>query len=65
MEFFQFTPFLVKFTPFLHASHYMQIKFERVCPTPLKVWGLWSIRAQLENLPAEIIELIKEHTLKV
>jgi hypothetical protein len=26
---------------------------------------LWSIRAQLENLPAEIIELIKEHTLKV
>jgi hypothetical protein len=24
-----------------------------------QVWGLWSIRAQLENLPAEVIELIK------
>jgi hypothetical protein len=30
-----------------------------------QVWGLWSIRTQLENLPAEVIELIKEHTLKV
>ncbi len=31
----------------------------------LNLSGLWSIRAQLENLPAEVIELIKEHTLKV
>jgi len=31
-ENFKFTPFLVKFTPFLHASDYMQIKFESVCP---------------------------------
>jgi hypothetical protein len=31
----------------------------------MQMWGLWSIRAQLENLPAEVIELIKEHTLKV
>jgi hypothetical protein len=34
MENFKFTPFLVKFTPFLRASNYMQIKFECVCPTP-------------------------------
>jgi len=27
--------FWVKFTPFLHTSDYMQIKFECVCPTPL------------------------------
>ncbi len=27
-ENFKFTPFLVKFTPFLHTSNYMQIKFE-------------------------------------
>jgi hypothetical protein len=30
-----------------------------------QVWGLWSIRAQLTNLPAEVIELNKEHTFKV
>jgi len=30
---------LVKFTPFLRASDYMQIKFECVCPTPLMfIW---------------------------
>jgi len=34
-ENFKFTPFLVKFTPFLRASDYMQIKFECVWPTPL------------------------------
>jgi hypothetical protein len=34
-ENFKFTPFLVKFTPFLHASDYMQIEFECVCLTPL------------------------------
>jgi hypothetical protein len=34
LEIFEFTPFLVKFTPFLHASDYMQIKFECVCPHP-------------------------------
>jgi hypothetical protein len=33
-ENFKFTPFLVKFTPFLRASDYMQIKFECVCLTP-------------------------------
>jgi len=27
---------LVKFTPFLRTSDYMQIKFECVCPTPLR-----------------------------
>ncbi len=31
LENFKFTPFLVKFTPFLRASHYMQIKLECVC----------------------------------
>ncbi len=31
----------------------------------LNLSGLWSIKAQLENLPAEVIEVIKEHTLKV
>jgi len=39
LENFKFTPFLVKFTPFLRVflrtSDYMQIKFECVCPTPL------------------------------
>jgi hypothetical protein len=34
-------------------------------PGRTQVWGLWSIRAQLENLPTEVIELIKEHTLKL
>jgi hypothetical protein len=33
-ENFKFTPFLVKFTPFLRVSDYMQIKFECVCPHP-------------------------------
>jgi hypothetical protein len=33
-ENFKFTHFLVKFTPFLCASNYMQIKFECVLPHP-------------------------------
>jgi hypothetical protein len=51
---------LFKFTPFLRVSDYMQIKFKCVCPTPCKqyaqVWGLWSIKAQLKNLLAKVIE---------
>jgi len=30
----KFTPFLVKFTPFLRTSDYMRIKFECVYPIP-------------------------------
>jgi hypothetical protein len=26
----------------------------------MQVWSLWSIRAQLKNLPVEVIELIKD-----
>jgi hypothetical protein len=48
--------FLVKFTPFLSPTLNVEGR---------KCGGLWSIRAQLENSPGEVIELIKEHTLKV
>ncbi len=34
-NFFNSHLFWLKFTPFLPASDYMQIKFECLCPTPL------------------------------
>jgi len=43
VENFKFTAFLVKFTPFLRVSDYMQIKFECVCPTIYILYNFFQI----------------------